>query len=75
MNTAKIFANGRSQAVRLPKDFRFNTKEVYINKVDDVIMLIPKKNPWRNMMNSLNKFTEDFMTERNQPKDKKRKLF
>jgi antitoxin VapB len=75
MNTAKIFANGRSQAVRLPKDFRFNTKEVYINKVDDVIMLIPKKNPWISMINSLDKFTEDFMAERNQPKDKKRRLF
>ena len=75
MNTAKIFANGRSQAVRLPKDFRFNTKEVYINKVDDVIMLIPKKNPWINMINSLDKFTEDFMAERNQPKDRKRRLF
>lgn len=75
MNTAKVFANGRSQAVRLPKDFRFNTKEVYINKVDDVIILMPKKNPWINMINSLDKFTKDFMVERNQPKDKKRRLF
>ena len=74
MNTAKVFANGRSQAVRLPKDFRFNAKEVYINKVDDVIMLIPKNNPWISMMNSLDKFTEDFMVERNQPKNKKRRL-
>ncbi len=75
MNTAKVFANGRSQAVRLPKDFRFNTKEVYINKIDSVIMLIPKESPWTSVIDSLDKFTEDFMAERNQPKDKKRKLF
>ena len=75
MNTAKVFVNGRSQAVRLPKDFRFDTKEVYINKIDNIIMLIPKNNPWVNMMNSLDKFTEDFMAERNQPKNKKRRLF
>ena len=75
MNTAKVFANGRSQAVRLPKDFRFNTKEVYINKIDNVIMLIPKESPWTSMIDSLDKFTEDFMAERNQPTDKKKKLF
>ena len=77
MNTAKVFLNGRSQAVRLPKDFRFDTKEkeVYINKIDNIIMLIPKNNPWINMMNSLDKFTDDFMEERNQPKNQKRKLF
>ena len=75
MNTAKVFLNGRSQAVRLPKDFRFDTKEVYINKVDNIIMLMPKNNPWTNMMNSLDKFTDDFMAKRNQPKNQKRKLF
>lgn len=75
MNVAKVFMNGRSQAVRLPKDFRFNAKEVYINKIDNIIILIPKDNPWVNMMNSLDKFTEDFMSERNQPENKRRRLF
>ena len=75
MNTAKVFLNGRSQAVRLPKDFRFDAKEVYINKIDNIIMLMPKNNPWTNMMNSLDKFTDDFMAKRNQPKTQKRKLF
>lgn len=75
MNIAKIFANGRSQAVRLPKDFRFKAKEVYINKIDDVIMLIPKNNPWISIVNSLDKFSDDFMAERNQPKNKRGKLF
>ncbi|MFH1856708.1 MAG: type II toxin-antitoxin system VapB family antitoxin [Candidatus Omnitrophota bacterium] len=75
MNTAKVFINGRSQAVRLPKDFRFKTKEVYINKIDNVIMLISKNKPWINLVNSLDKFTDDFMVKRNQPKDQKRQAF
>ncbi|MBI5418337.1 antitoxin [Candidatus Poribacteria bacterium] len=74
MNKAKIFINGRSQAVRLPKDFRFNEKEVYINKIDDVIMLISNNNPWKGLINSLDKFSDDFMTARNQPENQKRKL-
>ena len=41
METAKLFMNGRSQAVRLPKEFRFNGDEVYIKKVGDAVVLIP----------------------------------
>ncbi|MDR0878310.1 MAG: type II toxin-antitoxin system VapB family antitoxin [Treponema sp.] len=39
---AKVFMNGRSQAIRLPKEFRFDTSEVYISKEDDRIILRPK---------------------------------
>lgn len=66
MNKAKIFVNGRSQAVRLPKEFRLNTKEVYVNKIDDCLMLFPLKNPWTLFEKSLNKFTDDFMEQRKQ---------
>ena len=41
MKTAKIFENGRSQAVRLPKEYRFNAKEVNVNKIGDAIILFP----------------------------------
>ena len=41
MMTAKLFENGRSQAVRLPKEFRFNGNEVSINKVGDAVILLP----------------------------------
>ena len=44
MLTAKLFENGRSQAVRLPKECRFEGDEVMINKVGDVVFLIPKDN-------------------------------
>jgi antitoxin VapB len=41
MKTAKIFRNGQSQAVRLPKDFRFEDDEVFIKEVGSVVLLIP----------------------------------
>ena len=47
-NTAKVFTTGRSQAVRLPKEFRFNTKEVTIERQGDALVLRPKleKDAW-----------------------------
>lgn len=63
MMTAKVFENGRSQAVRLPKEYRFNDEEVAINKIGDVVMLMPKENKWSGFLNSLNLFSEDFMND------------
>lgn len=61
MDTAKLFQNGRSQAVRLPKEYSFSGKEVYIKKIDGVVILIPKdKDPWQPLFDSLNKFSNDF---------------
>jgi antitoxin VapB len=67
MQTAKLFKNGRSQAVRLPKDCRFNGDDVYIKKFEKIVILIPKDNPWAGMVESLDHFTEDYMEERLQP--------
>lgn len=61
MMTAKVFENGRSQAVRLPKDFRFAEDEVAINMVGNVVMLMPKSNPWAGFLGSLEMFSDDFM--------------
>jgi antitoxin VapB len=66
MNTAKIFTNGRSQAVRLPKEYRFSSDSVYVKKIDDMVILIPKDTIWDNFTKSLDKFPENFLTERNQ---------
>lgn len=63
MMTAKIFENGRSQAVRLPKEFRFAESEVYVNKVGDVVLLIPKTCKWSSTLQSLDMFSADFMAE------------
>ena len=64
---AKIFKNGRSQAVRLPKEFRFSGTDVYIKKIGNMVILLPKDDPWAPLINSLNQFTEDFMQSREQP--------
>lgn len=66
MNTAKIFPNGRSQAVRLPKEFQFTTDEVYINKVGGVVMLFPREKAWEALARSIDLFSDDFMKERDQ---------
>lgn len=72
MKTARLFNNGRSQAVRLPKEFRFDGNDVYIKKIDNIVMLFPMEDPWIPLINSLDKFSNDFMAERNQPKSDKR---
>ena len=43
MDSAKLFYNGRSQAVRLPKEFRFEGEEVYIKKIGSAVVLMPKR--------------------------------
>lgn len=75
MKLARVFKNGRSQAVRIPKEFRFDTDKVYIKKEGDVVMLIPSKKNWRALLDSLDKFTDDFMPERKQMKIQQREPF
>ncbi len=67
METAKIFTNGRSQAVRLPRKYRFDDNEVYIKRVGNTVILIPKNNPWENVVNSLGLFSDDYLEDRLQP--------
>jgi len=63
MDTAKLFKNGQSQAVRLPKQYAFKGTEVYVKSVSGVVMLIPKNgDPWKPFVDSLEKFTEDFFS-------------
>lgn len=61
MMTAKVFENGRSQAVRLPKECRFHTDEVAVNRIGDIVMLVPKNNKWDSFMQAIDLFSEDFM--------------
>lgn len=72
MKTAKLFRNGQSQAVRLPKEFRFKDDHVFIKKSGNVVVLIPAKGSWDILVNSLDKFSLDFMKERKQPRMQKR---
>ncbi len=75
MKTAKLFQNGQSQAVRLPKEFRFEDDHVFVKKSGNVVVLIPTKNSWDTLIQSLDKFSEDFMVVRKQPKVQKREDF
>ncbi|HDY87070.1 MAG TPA: AbrB/MazE/SpoVT family DNA-binding domain-containing protein [bacterium] len=68
MEKAKLFINGRSQAVRLPKAYRFTGNEVYIKKISEGVLLIPKdQSIWDIWEQNLRKYDEPFMTDRNQP--------
>ena len=63
MDTAKLFTNGKSQAVRLPKEYRFEGEDVYIKKIGEVVYLFPKTSVWKVFMDGLDGFSSDFMAE------------
>ena len=81
LQKAKIFNNGNSQAVRLPKEFRFESKEVIIRKVENGVLLMSQdKNIWKNWFDNLEEFSEDFAKvldsrEFNQNSQKREDLF
>ncbi len=73
MKTAKLFKNGDSQAVRLPKEFRFSGDEVLIKRVGNAVVLLPKARSWDTLMQSLDRFPADFMSRREQPRESERR--
>ena len=73
MQSAKLFQNGRSQAVRLPKEFQFSGDEVFIQRHGDAVILIPHEKAWEVFMEGINSFSDDFMKNgRDQGQDQKR---
>lgn len=64
METAKLFHSGRSQAVRLPKAFRFSGEEVAIKHFGNGVLLLPLQNPWQLMQDALDEFEPEFLLER-----------
>lgn len=67
METAKLFKNGKSQAVRLPKAFRMKGDQVFVTKIGNAVVLIPHSKKWDSFLESLDKFSFDFLNERKQP--------
>ena len=67
MQTAKLFQNGRSQAVRLPKNMRFSGTEVLIEKYDDCVILYKKPNNWDELFNYLADSQAKFSSKRHNP--------
>lgn len=72
MERAKLFQSGRSQAVRLPKEFRFNGTEVYVKRVGKAVVLLPMDDAWDSLAQSLDLFSDDYMSERDQPSEQQR---
>ena len=67
VKTAKLFWNGRSQAVRLPKEFRFQGEEVRIRRVSAAVILEPASQEWAWLDAIQGTFIEDFLADRQQP--------
>ena len=65
MVSARLFTNGASQAVRLPKEYRFEGNEVMLNRIGNIVMLIPKSEAhrWDNLLAGIDLFTDDFLAE------------
>lgn len=64
MDVAKLFKNGRSQAVRLPKEYRFPGKQVFVRKLGKGVLLMPEEGSWEAMKESVEMFSNDFMIKR-----------
>ena len=62
MEYAKIFTNGGSQAVRLPRSCRFEQDEVLVNRIGKAVILLPKEDPWAVALQGLRLFTDDFLS-------------
>ena len=74
MDKAQIFMNGGSQAVRLPKEYRFKDSEVTIQHFAGGVLLLPKKSLFESLTAALDFLGPDFEIEREQTENQKRKL-
>ncbi len=71
MVIAKVFRNGRSQAIRLPKEFRVETDEVYLKRTREGFLVIPR-DPWELFFEGVGELSDDFPGGRTQPEVERR---
>lgn len=72
MDTARLFQSGRSQAVRLPKEYRFVGTEVVVKHFGNGVLLLPVDDPWQMLAAGLATFEPGFVLTREQPDDQVR---
>ncbi|MEX1165523.1 MAG: type II toxin-antitoxin system VapB family antitoxin [Hydrogenophaga sp.] len=72
MDTARLFSSGRSQAVRLPKDYRFAGTEVVVKHFGNGVLLLPVDDPWQTLAAGLDAFEPGFELTREQPEHQER---
>lgn len=73
MSIAKVFKHGRSQAVRLPTECRFDVSEVCVARLDEMVILFPAGKGWDLMEKGIRHFTEDYLASREQPSIRERR--
>ncbi len=71
MKTAKVFKHGNSQAVRLPKEFRFDADEVIVKRASGGVLLLPKRITYEQMMSIAERFQGHI--KRQQPRAQKQR--
>ena len=69
MDTARLFQSGRSQAVRLPKGYRFAGTEVVVQHFGNGVLLLPLDDPWQTLEAGLAAFEPGFELTRQQPQE------
>ena len=72
LDTARLFQSGRSQAVRLPKDYRFSGREVVVKHFGNGVLLLPIEDPWQLLEAGLEAFEPGFVLSREQPEQQMR---
>lgn len=75
LKTAKVFQSGNSQAIRLPKEFRLNTSEIYIHKSGNSLVITPKMDSWDGFLSGFTGLSADFSVEDDLPNDVPRRGF
>lgn len=74
MDTAGLFQSGRSQAVRLPKAYRFSGTEVIVKHFGNEVLLLPIEDPWQILEAGLAAFEPGFQLRRGQPQQQRQEL-
>ena len=72
IDTARIFPSGRSQSVRLPKEYRFKGKDIMIKHFDNGVLLLPIDTSWTMLQAALQEFEPGFILKREQPEEQRR---
>jgi antitoxin VapB len=70
-----IDTSNNFQDVKIPEKFKIDDNKVYMKKIGNVIYLIPYHDAWAGLIDATNDFSDDFMDERNQPKNQDRETF
>ena len=75
IRTVEIVTNSGLQGIAIPEGMEIDDNKVYLKRVGNSLFVIPFHEPWRNMIDSVDIFTEDFMESRHQPDGQDREPF